>query len=263
MIWWVVALRAAIGAGFVMTVSAVAELLGPFWGGLLVSLPVSAGPAFVMLALEQDDAFIAEGAIGGLVANAVTQAFIMVIVVLAPRWRWPFVLPAAILTWLLGAAVTRQFEWSLTAAFLFNVVVFAVFLPLTRKVLRVGTSGARPGGRRWFELPLRGLMVGALVATVVTSSSWIGPTLSGMAAVFPIMLTGLALMALPRLGGLATAALFAGAMRAMQGFAIGLTILAMTAIPFGAWWGMAAALAGQLGFSALLLLSMQRRRRGQ
>jgi hypothetical protein len=258
-LWWVVLLRAVAGAGVVVTVSTVAELLGPFWGGLLVSLPISAGPAFVMLALEQDDAFIATGALGGLVANAATQVFILVIILLAPRWRWPWVLLVALLCWAAVAGVLRQVEWSLAWAVGLNIAVFLGFLPLTRPALRFGLANARPAGRRWFELPLRGLMVGVLVAGVVTASTWMGPTLTGMAAVFPIMLTGLALMALPRLGGPAAAALFAGTMRAMPGFAIALTVLAVTALPLGAWWGMATALVAQLGFSAVLLLLHHRR----
>lgn len=156
MIWWVVLLRATIGAGFVVTASTVAELLGPFWGGLLVSLPVSAGPAFVMLALEQDDAFIAQAAIGGLVANAVTQVFILSIILLAPRWRWGWVLGAAIMSWLLTATLARQIEWSLASGIALNAVVFAVFLPMTRAALRSGVGSARPMGRRWYDTsPLR------------------------------------------------------------------------------------------------------------
>ncbi len=260
MIWWIVLLRAVIGAGFVVTVSTVAELLGPFWGGLLVSLPISAGPAFVMLAMEQDAAFIAAGAVGGLVANAATQTFILAVVLLAPRWRWPFVLLGAIVCWFLTVGLLRQWEWSLATAVLLNVVIIGVFVPLTRPALRAGLPTKRPAGRRWYELPLRGLMVGVLVATVVTASTWMGPTLTGMAAVFPIMLSGLALMALPRMGGVASAALFAGTMRAMPGFAIALAVLGATANHVGVWWGMATALLAQLGFSAVLL-AMHRRRR--
>ena len=255
MIWWVVLLRAIVGAGFVVTTSIVAELLGPFWGGLLVSLPVSAGPAFVMLALDQDDAFIAQAGIGGLVANAITQVFIAVIVLTAPSWRAPFVFAAAMLAWFAIAFVVRQFDWSPFGAVCLNILVFAVLLPLTRKPLKTSVGTPRPGGRRWYELPMRGLMVGVLVASVVTASSWLGPTLSGMAAVFPIMLTGLALVTLPRLGGAATAALFAGIMRAMPGFSLAMLLIAITAEPLGRWAGMGAALIGQLSFSALFLIA--------
>lgn len=260
MIWWIVLLRAVIGAGFVVTVSTVAELLGPFWGGLLVSLPISAGPAFVMLAMEHDEAFIAAGAIGGLVANAATQVFIVAVILLAPRWRWPFVLLASIVCWFLAAGLLRQWEWSWASAVLLNMVAIGVFVPLTRHALQTGLPTGRPAGRRWYELPLRGLMVGVLVASVVTASTWMGPTLTGMAAVFPIMLSGLALMALPRMGGAATSALFAGTMRAMAGFAIALAVLGATANLLGVWWGMATALLAQLAFSAVLL-AMHRRRR--
>lgn len=259
MIWWIVLLRAVVGAGFVVTTSIVAELLGPFWGGLLVSLPVSAGPAFVMLGLDQDDAFIAQAGVGGLVANAITQVFIAVIVQTAPRWRAPFVFAAAVLAWFSIALIVRQFVWSPFSAVCLNILAFIIFLPLTRKALRTGTGAARPVGRRWYELPMRGVMVGVLVASVVTASSWLGATLSGMAAVFPIMLTGLALVTLPRLGGEATAALFAGIMRAMPGFGLAMLLVALTAEPLGRWAGMGTALLGQLAFSALFLLAHRTR----
>ena len=55
----------------VVTATVVAEASGPFWGGLIVSLPIGAGPAYAMLALQHDAAFIAASALGSFAANAV------------------------------------------------------------------------------------------------------------------------------------------------------------------------------------------------
>ncbi len=246
--------RATASAAFVVSVTALAEAVGPFWGGLIVSLPISAGPAYVMLALDHTDAFIAGSTIGSLAANAVTTVFILIIVKLAPRVPWPVTVGSAILAWLVAASLVRQVGWTLFSASVLNVVAFAVCLWLVRRTPASVAASGRIGPRRWYELPLRAVLVGGVVATVVTASDWMGPTVTGMAAVFPIMLTGLGVLALPRLGGAAGAALFAATLRAMPGFAIALLVLGLTAEPLGRWWGMASAIATQLAFAACLLL---------
>ena len=250
----IVLLRAAAAATVVVGASVLAEAVGPFWGGLIVSLPISAGPAYVMLGLQHDTAFIAAGALGSLAANAVTLLYMLMIILLAPRLRWPLVLAAGLPVWFAAAWLVRQVAWDLTGVCLLNLAMFAVTLRLTRSARRIGPVRPKAPRRRWFDLPMRALLVGTLTATVVTASRWLGPSLTGMAAVFPIALTGLALVVLPRLGGAATAALFASTLLAMPGFAIAVLVLHLTAESFGVWWGLLTALAAQLAYSALLLV---------
>lgn len=252
MFWLILLIRAAVTATVVVSASVLAETVGPFWGGLIVSMPVAAGPAYVMLAMQQEPSFITAATLGSLAANAVTVVFMMAIVILAPRLRWPVALGCALLTWFISAAVVRLFAWDLVSVLLLNIAVFAVCLRLTRHAtgqLAVRGKGIR---RRWYDLPLRAAMVGALVTTVVSTSRLLGPTLTGMGAVFPVALTGLALLVMPRLGGAAAAGLFATAMRAMPGFAIAAVLLHLAAEPCGPWWGMLIAISGQLVFSAAL-----------
>ena len=207
-----------------------------------------------MLGLQHDAAFIAAGALGSLAANAVTLLYMLAIILLAPRLRWPLVLAIGLVLWFGAVWTVRRVSWDLTGVCLLNLAMFAGCLWLTRPARRIGAVRAKPSRRRWFELPMRALLVGALTATVVTASRWLGPSLTGMAAVFPIALTGLALVALPRLGGPATAALFASTLLAMPGFAIAVLVLHVSAEPFGVWWGMLAALGAQLTYAALLLV---------
>lgn len=250
----IVLLRAATAAAVVVSASVLAEATGPFWGGLIVSLPISAGPAYVMLGLQHDAAFIAAGALGSLSANAVTLLYMLVIILVGPRLRWPLVLAAGLALWFVVAWLERQVAWDLTGVLLLNLTVFAVGLWLSRSARRVGAIRPKAARRRWFELPMRALLVGTLTATVVTGSQWLGPSLTGMAAVFPIALTGLALVVLPRLGGGAAATLFANTLQAMPGFAIALLVLHLTAVPLGVWWGMLTALAAQLSYAVLLMV---------
>ena len=257
----VVLLRAAAAATVVVGASVLAEAVGPFWGGLIISLPISAGPAYVMLGLQHNAAFIAAGALGSLAGNAVTIVYMLAIILLAPRLRWPLTLAVGLTIWFGLAWLIRQVIWGLPGVCLLNLAVFALALRLTRHARQIGPMRPRAARRRWFDLPMRALLVGTLTATVVTASRWLGPSLTGMAAVFPIALTGLALVVLPRLGGAASAALFASTLLAMPGFAIAVLVLHLTAEPLGVWWGMVAALAAQLVFSALLLAGYAPRRR--
>lgn len=258
---FVVLVRAMAAAAVVVSASVLAEAVGPFWGGLIVSLPISAGPAYVMLGLQHDAAFIAAGALGSLAANAVTIVYMLAIILLAPRLRWPLTLLCALGLWFAMAWLIRRTAWGLVSVCLLNVAVFAVALSIASRLRPAGAIAAKARPRPWFALPLRALLVGSLTAGVVTASRWLGPSLTGMAAVFPIALTGLALIVLPQLGGNATSVLFASTLRAMPGFAIAVLVLHLVAEPLGTWLGMLAALAAQLGYSALLLLGHRLRRR--
>jgi hypothetical protein len=68
-------LRMAVAAAFVVTTSVIAERAGAVIGGLIATLPVSAGPSYVFLALDHDPAFIAESALASFPINAVTMFF--------------------------------------------------------------------------------------------------------------------------------------------------------------------------------------------
>jgi hypothetical protein len=47
-LWFALLLRACVSAFVVVAATVAAEAAGPFWGGLIVSLPIGAGPAYAM-----------------------------------------------------------------------------------------------------------------------------------------------------------------------------------------------------------------------
>ena len=55
--WFELALKMAVTALFVSVATVIAERLGPTVGALVATLPVSAGPVYVFLALDHDSAF--------------------------------------------------------------------------------------------------------------------------------------------------------------------------------------------------------------
>ena len=106
-------LRMAITAAFVVTASIVTERSGPVIGALIATLPISAGPSYVFLALDHDAAFIAEGALASLPINAATIFLGLTYVVLAQRHGALLSCLAAVAVWLVLAAIIRSVQWSL------------------------------------------------------------------------------------------------------------------------------------------------------
>jgi len=234
------ALRMAVTAAFVITASIITERSGPAIGALVASLPISAGPSYVFLALDHDAAFIAEGALASLPISAMTVFMGLVYVVLAQRNGMFVSLVAAAACWLVGAILVRAIPWSLAGGIGANVAAFVICLPL---VQRFRTAKMPLITRRWYDIPLRASLVAALVATVVTLSGWVGPKVSGIIALFPVVFTSLMLILHPRIGGQPTAAVIANGLWGLIGFGAALVLMHLTAVRFGSAVALSLALA--------------------
>ena len=234
------ALRMAITAAFVVTSSVITEKSGPVIGALVATLPISAGPSYVFLALDHDAAFIAEGALASLPVNAATIILGFTYVVLAQRHGALLSAGAAIVAWIGLASVIRLFQWSLIAGLIVNAITFAICIPLLARYRHVRMP---PITRRWYDIPLRASLVATLVATVVTLSGWVGPSISGMLALFPIVFTSMMVILHPRIGGPATAAVIANGAWGLMGFGLAIAVLHVGALQFGSVIGLSLGLA--------------------
>ena len=108
--------RAAISAIVVVSASVIAEAVGPVLGALAASLPVSAGPTYVFLALTHDASFISASALSSFAANAATIVFLAAYVQVAVgRTRLAALLPA-VLVWLVTALLIHSFRWTALSA---------------------------------------------------------------------------------------------------------------------------------------------------
>src|SRR4051812_33647967 len=100
-------LRMVITAAFVVTASIITEKSGPVIGALIATLPISAGPSYLFLALDHDAAFIAEGALASLPINAATIFLGLIYVVLAQRQNAVVSCLAAVTVWIVLASIIR------------------------------------------------------------------------------------------------------------------------------------------------------------
>jgi hypothetical protein len=224
------ALRMAVTAAFVVSASVITERSGPVIGALVATLPISAGPSYVFLALDHDAYFIAEGALASLPINAATIWLALSYVVLAQR-RNAFVSCAGgVVVWLVLAVLSRMIHWSLAGGLAANALTFAICLPLLQRFRHVSMPLIT---RRWYDIPLRASLVATLVAIVVTMSRWVGPSISGVIALFPVVFTSMMLILHPRLGGRPTAAVIANGGWGLIGFGIAIAALHVAAPRFG------------------------------
>jgi hypothetical protein len=128
------------------------------------------------------------------------------------------------------AALSRTVQWSLAGGLLANAVTFAICLPLMQRFRHVRMPLI---ARRWYDIPLRASLVATLVATVVVLSRWVGPGVSGVIALFPVVFTSMMLILHPRMGGRPTAAVIANGGWGLMGFGIAIAVLHVTALRFG------------------------------
>ncbi len=120
-----------------------------------------------------------------------------------------------------------------------SVRAFAICVPLLRRFRHVKMPLIT---RRWYDIPLRALLVATLVATVVTLSGWVGPKVSGMIALFPVVFTSMMLILHPRIGGPPTAAVIANSGWGLMGLGIAIAVLHVAALQFGSVVGLSLAL---------------------
>src|SRR3954466_13127959 len=253
------ALRMAIPAAFVVSASVITERSGPVIGALVATLPISAGPAYVFLALHHDPALVPEGALASLPINAATIFLGLAYVVLAQRRSAIVSCLAAVAVWIALASIIRSLQWTLAGGLVVNAIAFAICVPLLARFRHVKMPPIR---RRWYDIPLRASLVATLVATVVTLSGWVGPKISGIIALFPAVFTSMMVILHPRIGGPPTAAVLANSAWGLIGLGIAIAVLHVAALQFGSAIGLSLALATCVGWNLALWWNERRRHRG-
>jgi hypothetical protein len=224
------ALKIVLTGAIVTAAATATERAGPLLGALIVTLPIGAGPSYIFLALQHEPEFLAASALGSLAVNALNGVFSLVYATLAQR-RGLFVSVAtALAVWVILAAAMRSVEWTLARGVLLNVAVYAVCLPLAARFRHAAMPIYR---RRWYDAPLRALLVCTIVTAVLALSTRVGPTTTGILATAPIVMTSMALILQPRVGGKASAAVIANGLTGLVGFGVSLLVLHAAVLAFG------------------------------
>jgi hypothetical protein len=254
--WLALATKMAVTALFVSVATIVAERLGAVTGALVATLPVSAGPVYVFLALDHDATFISASAVASLALNTATAIFITVYVLTAQRHSLWISISLATTAWLAFTLALVPVHWTAPSAFVLNLIVFALCVRIVKPYGRLPMPATI---RPWYDFLMRAGMVTVLVGAVVTLSFRIGPTGSGVLAVFPVIYTSIMLILHRRVGGPATAAVLANAVFGLAGFGAALLTLHVTAVPLGSALALVVALSVSVVWNAGLYVARHRK----
>jgi len=257
--WYGLVLKMAMTATIVVTASIAAERTGPFIAALIAALPTAAGAAYIILALEHPPAFIAASAVGSFVAGAAVAVFALAYAAMAQRHGAVLSIAVATVVWFAAIAFLRLFDWTILSALVLNIIVLAA-TTVASSAYRNNVVPREKLRRTRYDIPLRAAAVALVVATVTTASHWIGSLVSGMLAVFPIVMGSFVAIMHPRVGGPAAAAVLSHTQPMLLGLGLGFVAVHYLAEPIGVWWSFAAGLAVAMSWSSMLWLIRSRRR---
>jgi len=245
-------LKIAMTVGIVVVASVVVERSGPFIGSLIASLPTAGGAAMIILAVEHTPAFIAQSAVGSMVANAMVALFALCYAALAQRLNLLVSLSGAFLVWFMLAALSRFVDWTAARALLLIVIVFP-FAIMAGKRFRRESAIKRvhlTGG----DLAWRAGVVTLCVIVVTAASHSIGSYWSGLFAFFPVAMGSFFVILHPRVGGPAAASVAAHVQAPLIGLGLSLFAVHLLAETIGVWWAFAAGLAIGISWNGSLWL---------
>ena len=255
-----VIMKMLTSATIVVAASLVVERSGPFLGAMILTLPISAGPAFAFLAADHGAAFIAASALAGLPVSAATVIYMVVYATAAQRLGVLASVGAALGVWVVVVAMILKVQWSLGGALALSTAAYALALPFSRKLSAAAIQVA-PKKRVW-DVPFRAFLVMTVVGATLIAGNTLGPSVAGVAALAPVVLVSVALILQPRVGGAAAASVVANGVPSMLGFVGALSLVYLCAERFGAAVALILALAVSVGWNALLIALRRWRRAG-
>ncbi len=180
---FVLALKLALVPALIGAVTLAGRRWGPSVAGWLSAFPIVAGPILYFIAVEQGSMFVARAAVGTLSAVLAILAFGISYSWAATRYSWHTSLVAGFGAYLVAVAFLTFVSPTLwiTAALVFGGLLVA---PRLFPTLHTTASIAPSGGN---DIYVRMIAGAALVFLVTHFSSKLGPQLSGVFAMFPVM----------------------------------------------------------------------------
>ena len=177
------ALKLLLVPTFLALISLAGRRWGPEIAGRLAGLPALTGPILFLLALEKGPAFAAAAATVSLSAVFGAAVYIVTYARLCVRRSPGVSLASGLASWSCAALLLTSLPLFPAASLLIALAALAVAPRLIPRVSAPAMSARLP---KW-ELPLRMLAGAALTLAVTSLAALIGPSWSGMLAVFPVL----------------------------------------------------------------------------
>ncbi|MCF4126399.1 hypothetical protein [Methylobacterium sp. SyP6R] len=255
--WAALLAKMLASAAIVVLASLAVERTGPLVGAMIATLPVSAGPAYVFLALDHDAGFLRDSAVASLPAIAATALFIAAYAGLARRHGVAASLTAALAIWLAAVLLLgRLMGDGLASGGLAAILVILACIGACYRWRRGGPPPARR--KRASDVLVRAGIVMALVVAVVLAGRLAGPGAAGILAFAPVVMVSLAVILHPRIGGTAVATVLVLSLPGLLGFVAALFALALTVERLGPVPALSLALLTTLIWNGGILLVSRR-----
>ncbi|MDM4769217.1 hypothetical protein QT386_03325 [Solimonas sp. SE-A11] len=245
---------------------ALVTLAGRRWGasvaGWLSAFPVVSAPILLFVALEQGPVFAAQAATATVSAVLCILAFGLPYAWVATRHSWPLASLAGFACYFASVALMTLWVPALPVAAATAACALLLVPRLYPQAPPVMPAAARPASRA--DIPLRMIAAAVLVLLVTHFSARLGPQLSGLLAMFPVMAAVLAVFSHHHQGAGFTVLLLRGMVLGYWSFAAFCCALALllphAAIPLAFAAALATAV-GVLGLTRVMALHVAPRLR--
>jgi hypothetical protein len=219
----VLLLKLALAPALVIGATLAGRRWGSRAGGMLIALPLVAGPILLVITLEHGHAFGAHAARGALPGVVALSAFCVVFARMK-RLGWT---AALALGWLAyGAIAAAGSSWDAPPPA--GLAVALAALALARVLLGTHEAAVEspPAPPPW-DLYARVVSTALLVFTITTAADTLGPAWSGVLTPFPVATSVLAAFALAHDGPAAAVAMLRGFVAALPIFAVFFFVVAL------------------------------------
>ncbi|MET8999155.1 hypothetical protein [Amycolatopsis sp. NPDC004169] len=203
---------------------------GPAVTGLLVAMPVVAGPILLITYLEHGPVFVARAASASLLGLVSLAAFGVVFARVSRARGW---VGTVFLGWLVCLALDLALSFAPVPVWVALGLAWAAAWVGIRLLPEPGEAG--PVTLPWWDLPARALATAVLVVVLTAAAGRLGPDLTGVLAPFPTGTSVVAVFALAQGGTRAAAATMRGVLRGLGGFSAFCFLVAVFAEPIGGW----------------------------
>jgi hypothetical protein len=229
---------------------------GPDLSGLLVALPLVAGPILLITDLERGAHFAAHAAGASLLGLVALASFVVVFARASRPRGWALAVASGWIAFLVVALALSTVAVPVVFGALLAAGAFALapMLMPPDPHFEQASVGALP---RW-DLPARAIATALLVLTLTGAAAGLGPTLTGVLTPFPISTSVLAAFVLLQEGPLHANALLRGFLRGAFGFVAFCFLVAVLLVPAGTFVAFTVALSGALAAQLIALMLVRR-----
>ena len=212
---YVLALKLLLAPLLVVASSLAGRRWGPRLAGILVVLPIVAGPILLILYLDHGSAFAADAARAATLGIVPLAAFALIFAYLSRRHGWLVILLTSWVTVLVADLALSRVTVPAAAALLLALLALHGADALLR---RMDQPIPPPVTTTWWDLPARAIATAALVVLLTGFAAFLGPALTGALAPFPIALSVVCAFTAAQSGHAGVLALLRGIVPGLDGF---------------------------------------------